>query len=75
MTKEVTPKKKYVIAVALPNMPDRGEIFLDEHPARLRSPQDAVAMGIITVYQHLALIDTRDVLATCSLARSHRDEG
>ena len=50
-------------------IPDRGEILLDGHPARLRSPQDAVSLGIMTVYQHLALIDTRDVLANLFLGR------
>jgi ABC-type sugar transport system ATPase subunit len=47
--------------------PDRGEILLDGRPAHLRSPQDAAALGITTVYQHLALIDTRDVLANMFL--------
>ena len=50
-------------------IPDRGEIFLDGNPARMRSPQDAVLLGIMTVYQHLALIDTRDVLANLFLGR------
>jgi ABC-type sugar transport system ATPase subunit len=50
-------------------IPDRGEIFLDGNPARIRSPQDAVLLGIMTVYQHLALIDTRDVLANLFLGR------
>ena len=49
--------------------PDHGEIFLEGRPARVRSPQDAVALGIMTVYQHLALIDTRDVLANLFLGR------
>lgn len=56
-----------VIAGAV--VPDRGEIVLDGHPVLLRSPQDAVALGITTVYQHLALIDTRDVLANLFLGR------
>lgn len=50
-------------------IPDRGEIFLEGRPVRVRSPQDAVSMGITTVYQHLALIDTRDVLANLFLGR------
>jgi ABC-type sugar transport system ATPase subunit len=50
-------------------IPNHGDIFLDGRPARLRSPQDAVALGITTVYQHLALIDTRDVLANLFLGR------
>jgi len=50
-------------------IPDWGEIFLDGRPARVRSPQDAVSLGIMTVYQHLALIDTRDVLANLFLGR------
>lgn len=50
-------------------IPDRGEILLDGRPVYLRSPQDAVALGITTVYQHLALIDTRDVLANLFLGQ------
>jgi ABC-type sugar transport system ATPase subunit len=50
-------------------MPDNGRVFLDGHPIRMRSPQDAVTLGITTVYQHLALIDTRDVLANLFLGR------
>ena len=50
-------------------IPDRGEMLLEGQPVRIRSPQDAVALGITTVYQHLALIDTRDVLANLFLGR------
>jgi len=49
--------------------PDRGEMYLEGQLVRVRSPQDAVALGITTVYQHLALIDTRDVLANLFLGR------
>ena len=56
-----------VIAGAV--VPDRGLILLDGQPVCIRSPQEAVALGITTVYQHLALIDTRDVLANLFLGR------
>ncbi len=50
-------------------IPDCGDILLDGNLAHVRSPQDAVSLGIMTVYQHLALIDTRDVLANLFLGR------
>jgi ABC-type sugar transport system ATPase subunit len=50
-------------------IPDHGEIFLDGRQIHLRSPQDTVALGIMTVYQHLALIDTRDVLSNLFLGQ------
>lgn len=49
--------------------PDRGEIYVDGQRAHLRGPHDAAALGIRTVYQHLALIDTRDVLSNLFLGR------
>jgi len=49
--------------------PDAGVIHLDGEPVRFRSPADAVAVGIATVYQDLALIDTRDVAANLLLNR------
>ena len=36
-------------------VPDHGEILLDGQPVHFRSPDDARALGIETVYQNLAM--------------------
>ena len=50
-------------------MPDTGEIRLDGQAIRMRWPKDAALLGITTVFQHLALVDTRDVLSNLFLGR------
>jgi ABC-type sugar transport system ATPase subunit len=40
---------------------DEGELRLDGQPVEIRTPSEAVASGIATVYQDLALVDTLDV--------------
>ena len=42
--------------------PDAGEIFIDGVRARIRSPRDAMALGLGMVHQHFMLVDTLDVL-------------
>jgi general nucleoside transport system ATP-binding protein len=37
--------------------PDAGEILIDGYPARLASPQDAIAAGIGMVHQHFKLVE------------------
>lgn len=49
--------------------PDAGTIQIDGQPVTLRSPHDAMAKGIATVYQNLALVDQRDVAANIFLGR------
>jgi D-xylose transport system ATP-binding protein len=46
---------------------DSGEILIEGRPVALRGPQDAVAAGISTVYQDLALCDNLDVVANLFL--------
>jgi simple sugar transport system ATP-binding protein/D-xylose transport system ATP-binding protein len=41
--------------------PDVGELHLDGEPVEIKTPSEAVASGIATVYQDLALVDTLDV--------------
>lgn len=41
--------------------PDAGTILVDGVSRQMHSPADAVKSGIATVYQDLALVDTRDV--------------
>jgi D-xylose transport system permease protein len=42
--------------------PDRGQILWRGTPVRLRSPKDAEALGITTIYQDLALCDNLDIV-------------
>lgn len=55
--------------------PDEGRIELDGAPMRFRSPTDARAAGIETVYQDLALADTLDAGANLFLGREIRRRG
>jgi ribose transport system ATP-binding protein len=46
-----------------------GEILLDGHPIRFRSPQDATVHGIAVIYQELSLIRSMSVLDNLFLGR------
>jgi ABC-type sugar transport system ATPase subunit len=50
-------KSSLIKALSGAVIPDKGEILLDGQPAKFRSPLDARAAGIETVYQDLALFD------------------
>lgn len=50
-------------------IPDKGEIFVNGQRAHIHSPHDARGYGIATVYQDLALADSRDVAANLFLGR------
>ncbi|MBA3414782.1 MAG: sugar ABC transporter ATP-binding protein [Chloroflexia bacterium] len=41
--------------------PDEGEVLVDGRPVRFASPRDALAMGIATIAQELALVPARTV--------------
>jgi ABC-type sugar transport system ATPase subunit len=49
--------------------PDRGEVLWEGRPHRIRSPRDAAALGIETVYQDLALADNLDIVQNMFLGR------
>jgi ABC-type sugar transport system ATPase subunit len=49
--------------------PDSGEILIEGKPARIESPMDALAAGIETIYQDLALAENLDVGANIFLGR------
>jgi ABC-type sugar transport system ATPase subunit len=49
--------------------PDRGSIRVRGREVVFHKPLDAVSAGIATVYQDLALVDTRDVAANLFLGR------
>ncbi|MCD6059641.1 MAG: transporter ATP-binding protein [Thermomicrobiales bacterium] len=49
--------------------PDAGSIVFDGRPVAMRTPRDAIALGIAVVYQDLALVDHRDVASNVFLGR------
>jgi ABC-type sugar transport system ATPase subunit len=49
--------------------PDGGRIYWEGEPARIRSPRDAAALGIETVFQDLALCDNLDIVQNMFLGR------
>src|SRR5260370_34122239 len=49
--------------------PDSGELAVDGVSQRFRHPMDAAGAGIATVYQDLALVDSRDVAQNLYLGR------
>lgn len=49
--------------------PDRGEIYIDGKTVEIHSPLHARALGIETVYQELALVETRNVADNFFLGR------
>lgn len=48
---------------------DAGELVFDGAPRRVASPQDAVALGIATLYQDLALCENLNVIENLFLGR------
>jgi len=51
---------------------DKGEIRIDGRATRIRSAQDAIALGICMVHQHFMLVDTLSVMENVMLgAESH----
>ena len=55
--------------------PDEGEILWEGEPVKLSGPQDAVDLGIATVYQDLALCDNLDVVDNLFLGRERKRYG
>jgi ABC-type sugar transport system ATPase subunit len=49
--------------------PDRGRIYWEGRPVRIRSAHDAAGLGIETVYQDLALADNLDIVQNMFLGR------
>jgi ABC-type sugar transport system ATPase subunit len=49
--------------------PDRGQLFWEGKPVRIRSAHDSAALGIETVYQDLALADNLDIVQNMFLGR------
>jgi D-xylose transport system ATP-binding protein len=49
--------------------PDEGEYLYEGEPVKIHGPQDAVSLGVATVYQDLALADNLDVVGNLFLGR------
>jgi ABC-type sugar transport system ATPase subunit len=49
--------------------PDDGEIFWEDKQVRIRTPRDAAALGIETVFQDLALCNNLDIVENMFLGR------
>jgi len=55
--------------------PDSGQVLFEGHPVTIARPSDAVALGIATVHQDLALCDNLDVVDNLFLGREEMDHG
>jgi simple sugar transport system ATP-binding protein len=62
-------KSTLVKCIAGTHAPDAGEIIVDGQPVTIHHPDQARALGIETVFQELALVDTLDVSANLFLGR------
>ena len=65
-------KSVLIKCIAGIHRPDRGHILWEGRPVDLRSPKDAAALGIETVYQDLALCDNLDIVQNMFLGRERR---
>jgi ABC-type sugar transport system ATPase subunit len=55
--------------------PDAGQISWEGRPVHFRTPKDATALGINTVFQDLALADNLDIVQNMFLGRERRQLG
>jgi D-xylose transport system ATP-binding protein len=62
-------KSTLVKTIAGIHSPDAGTISFEGHDVHITNPSDAVALGIATVYQDLALCDNLDVVENLFLGR------
>jgi ABC-type sugar transport system ATPase subunit len=62
-------KSVLIKCIAGIHVPDAGEILWEGEPVHLRTPRDASALGIETVYQDLALCDNLDIVQNMFLGR------
>jgi D-xylose transport system ATP-binding protein len=67
-------KSVLIKCIAGIHAPDGGEVWWEGKPAHIRTPRDAAALGIETVYQDLALCDNLDIVQNMFLGRerAHR---
>ena len=62
-------KSTLIKAIAGINLADEGRIYFRGDEVRISNPNDAVSLGIATVYQDLALCDNLDVVANLFLGQ------
>ncbi|HVI35545.1 MAG TPA: ATP-binding cassette domain-containing protein, partial [Gaiellales bacterium] len=55
--------------------PDAGQIYWEGRPVRIRTPREAAALGIETVFQDLALCDNLDIVQNLFLGRERTNHG
>jgi D-xylose transport system ATP-binding protein len=68
-------KSTLVKAIAGTQPIDAGQISFEGQPVKITHPTDAVALGIATVYQDLALCDNLDVVENLFLGREQIGSG
>jgi fructose transport system ATP-binding protein len=68
-------KSSLIKALSGALVPDEGEITLDGKPIHFKSPMDARALGIETVYQNLAVSPSLDIADNMFLGRERRVPG
>ena len=68
-------KSTLVKTIAGIHRADHGTIYFEGNEVTITSPPDAVALGIATVYQDLALCDNLDVVENLFLGREETGEG
>jgi ABC-type sugar transport system ATPase subunit len=62
-------KSSLIKVISGAHQPDRGEIFFKGRKVTIDGPEDAIRLGIATVYQDLALVGTRDVAHNLFIGR------
>ena len=55
--------------------PDSGQIYWEGRPVRIRTPREAAALGIETVFQDLALCNNLDIVQNLFLGRERTNHG
>ncbi len=68
-------KSTLIKAISGISEPSAGHIYWKGHEVHVRSPRDATALGIATVYQDLALCDNLDIVQNMWLGREPRRYG
>jgi D-xylose transport system ATP-binding protein len=68
-------KSTLVKTIAGINTPDSGSVIFEGEPVKISGPNDAVSLGIATVYQDLALCDNLDVVENLFLGQEELDDG
>jgi len=62
-------KSVLIKCIAGIHSPDGGQMYWEGEPVHIRTPRDAAALGIETVYQDLALCDNLDIVQNMFLGR------